>query len=93
MAENANLGIFKGVENNGTSFAPKQFLYQKVAVGMENPKMKSPSQFNKHTGRYCPGNNSVSYTAYMAEMQIWEFSKLSKTMVPPLHQNNLYSKR
>ena len=66
-AENANLGIFEAVENNGTAFAPKQSLYQNVAVGMENPKMQSPSRCNKGTGRYGPGNNPVSCTALRAE--------------------------
>ena len=31
-AENGNLGNFEAVENNDTSFAPKQCLYEKVAV-------------------------------------------------------------
>ena len=47
-------GNFQAVENNGTAFAPKQCLYQKVAVGMENPKMQPLSRCNKCTGRYCP---------------------------------------
>ena len=38
-AENGNLGNFEAVENDGTTFEPKQCLYQKVAVGMENPKI------------------------------------------------------
>ena len=29
-AENGNLGNFEAVENNGTAYAPKQCLYQKV---------------------------------------------------------------
>ena len=62
-AENGNLGNVEAVENNGTAFAPKQSLYQKVAVGMENPKMQSPSRCNKRTGRYTPVNNPVSCTA------------------------------
>ena len=65
--ENGNLGKFEDFENDGTAFAPKQSLYQKVALGMENPKMQSPSRFNKRTGRYNPGNNLVSCTAYRAE--------------------------
>ena len=36
-AENANLAKFEAVENNGTAIAPKQCLYQKLAVGMEKP--------------------------------------------------------
>ena len=66
-AENGNLVNFEAVENNGIAFAPKQCLYQKVAVYMENPKMQSPSRCNKRTGRYGPGNNLVSCTAYQAE--------------------------
>ena len=66
-ADNANLGIFNVVENYGTAFAPKQCLYQKVAVGMENPKMQSISPYNKRIGRYGPANNQVSCTVYRAE--------------------------
>ena len=40
-AENGYSGNFEAVENNGTAFATKQCLYQKVAAGMENPKMQS----------------------------------------------------
>ena len=40
-AEIANLVKFEAVENNVTAFATKQCLYQKVAVGMENPKMQT----------------------------------------------------
>ena len=65
-AENGNLGNFEPVENNGTAFAPKQCLYQKLAVGIENPKMQSPSRFNKRIGRYGPANNTVSCTTYRA---------------------------
>ena len=43
-AENANLGKFEDLENNGTAFASKQSLSQKVVVGMENPKMQSLSR-------------------------------------------------
>ena len=38
-ADNGNLGGFEAVDHNVTAFAPKQCLYQKVAMGMENPKM------------------------------------------------------
>ena len=50
-----------------TAFAPKQCLYQKVAVDMENPKIQSLSRCNKRTGRYGQANNPVSCTAYSAE--------------------------
>ena len=62
-----NLGIFDAVERNGTAFSPKQCLYRKVAEGMEIPNMQSVSRCNKRTGRYGPGNNPVSCTAYRAD--------------------------
>ena len=66
-AENGTLGNFEAVDHNGTVFAPKQCLYQKVAMYMENPKMQSLSRCNKRTGRYGPANNPVSFTTYKAE--------------------------
>ena len=66
-AENGNLGNFEAVENSGTAVAQKQCLYQKVAVGMENPKIQSPSRCNKRAGRYGLANNIVSCNAYRAE--------------------------
>ena len=62
-----NLGIFEAVVNNVTAFAPKQFLNQKVAGSIENPKMQSHSRCNKRTGYYCPANHPVSCTTYKAE--------------------------
>ena len=56
-AENGNLGKFEAVDHNGTAYAPKQYLYQKVAMGMENPKMQLPFLCNKRSGRYGPSNN------------------------------------
>ena len=66
-AENGNLGNFEAVENNGTAFALMQCLYQKVAVGMEIPKMQSISRCYKRTERYGQRHNSVSCTAYRSE--------------------------
>ena len=63
-AEYANSGIFDAIESNGTAFAPKHCLYQKVAVGMENPKIESLSQCKKRNGHYYVVNNPVSCTAY-----------------------------
>ena len=61
------MGNFEAIENNGTAFAPKQCLYQKVAVGMENQKMQLLYRCNKRTGRFGPENNPVSCIAYRAE--------------------------
>ena len=62
-AENGNLGNFEAVDRNGTVFAPKQFLYEKVATGMENLKTQSLWRCNNRTGIYGPGNHPVSFTA------------------------------
>ena len=40
-SDNGNVGNLEDVDRNGTLFAPKQSLYQKVATGMENLKMQS----------------------------------------------------
>ena len=66
-SDNGNLGNFEAVDHNGTAFTPKQCLYQKVAVGMENPKMQTPSGCNKLTERYGPANNPDSFTACRAD--------------------------
>ena len=97
-AENGNLGNFEAVENNGTAFAPKQSLYQKVAVGMENPKMQSSSRFNKRTGCCGTSNNLISCTAYRAENRnLGSFKAVENncTAFEPkqsLYQSNLYTK-
>ena len=56
---NFSLITLTTVENNGTAFAPKQYLHQKLIVGVVNPKIQTPSRCNKRTGRDGPGNNPV----------------------------------
>ena len=90
-AEYVNLGISHAVKSKGIAFQPKQCLYQKVAVGLENPEIKSLSRCNNRTARYGPAKIPVSCTAYWAE-----YSNLgildALEMVPPLHQSNIYTK-
>ena len=93
MAERGNLGNFEAVESNGTGFAPKQCLYQKVDVGMENQK----------SNHFLGALNALGVTARHITRfhaprtgpreEIWEISMLSKSVVPPLHQSNIYIKR
>ena len=66
-ADDGNLGNLEAVDHNGTVFAPKQCLYAKVAMGMENPKILLPSRCNKRTWRYCSANNPDSCTACKAD--------------------------
>ena len=85
-AENGNLGNFETVENNGTAFAPKQGLYQKVAVGVENLLIQSPSRCNKLTGRYSPTNNpvlSIGYRAVNGNLGNFEAVENDGTAFPP----------
>ena len=60
---------------------------------MENPKMQSLSRCNKRTGIYGPEITRLHASRRRPIMEIWENSKLSKTMVPPMHQRNVYNKK
>ena len=87
-----NLGIFEAVDDNGIVFAQRRCLLQKVAMGMENIKIRTLYQCKQRTGRYGPANNAVSAPRKVLQIYVWEFSKPSKTMVPSLHQANVYFK-
>ena len=86
-AENGNLGIFEHVENYGSDSAPNHCFYQKVAVGMEKEKCN----------RFVGATNALGFTERRItrfytpligpRVEIWKFSKLSKTMIPPVHQS------
>ena len=62
-AEYGNLVNCEAFDFNGTVFAPKQCLYQKVATGMGNLKMQSLSRCYIRTERHDPANHRVSCTA------------------------------
>ena len=46
---------------NGTAFAPKQWLYEKEAKGMESSKMYYPSRCRYHTYQCGAPNYPVSW--------------------------------
>ena len=48
-APNGNMRKFGPTNRHGTAFAPKQWLYQKEATGMESAKMYCPSRCRYHT--------------------------------------------
>ena len=77
-AVNGNLGNIEAVENNGTAFAPKQCLYQKVAVGLESPKMHSPSRCNNRTWRYGPAKTRFHSPRIAQRMEICELQRYQK---------------
>ena len=68
MAETGNLGQFRFANHNGTVYAPKQCLYQKVPMGMQSLKIQSLCRCNKHTGHYGLANFTRFYApTYMDE--------------------------
>ena len=92
-AENGYLGKFEAVENHGSAFEPRQCLYQKVAVGTENPKMQSLFGAINALGVTIRQINRFLAFRIGTRIDIWENSNLSKAMVPHLHQSNVYTKR
>ena len=80
---------------HGTAFAPKQWLYQKEAIGMESSKMYNPSRC-----RYCTYQcgAAIEVPHFMGDsigpgMEICGTSGQPIPMVPRLHQSNGYMKR
>ena len=49
MAQNGNFGKLGRTYGHGTVFAPRKYLYQKEATGMERPEMYSVSRCNNPT--------------------------------------------
>ena len=60
-APNGNMRNFGPINPNGTAFAPKQWLYQKEAMGMESSKMYCPSRCRYRTYDYVAANYPVSW--------------------------------
>ena len=62
-AQNGKFGKLGRTYGHGTVFAPKKYLYQKEAMGMERPEMYSVSQWNNHTYLCGPSKYPVSREA------------------------------
>ena len=58
-AENGNMRKLGRTYRHGTVFAPGQYLYQKVARGMERPKMYSFSRCKHPTYLCCSPNYPI----------------------------------
>ena len=79
---------------HGTVFAPKEWLYQKEATGMESSKMYCPSRCRYRTYQCGAANCPVSWGGSIGpKLEICENSTLSSPMVPRLQQSNGYIKR
>ena len=92
MPENGNLGIFEAIDDNGNVFTPRHCLHHKVAMGMENLKMKSISRCINTLGVTARQVTRIHAPRKVPKMEIWEFSKVSVTMLPSLHQGSVYIK-
>ena len=62
-AQNGKLRKLGRTYRHGTMFAPRQYLYQKEATGMERPEMYSASLCKKHTYLCGPSKYPVSIDA------------------------------
>ena len=62
-AKNGKFGILGRTYSHGTVFAPRKYLYQKEATGMETPEMYSVSRCNNPTYLCGPSNYPVSREA------------------------------
>ena len=58
--EKGNLRKFGSTYRHGTALPPMQCSYQTEAMGMEMPKMYSPSWCKNRTYMYGPANNPIS---------------------------------
>ena len=62
-AQKGKFGKFGWTYGHGTVFAPRKFLYQKEATGMERPEMYSVSRCNNPTYLCGPSKYPVSREA------------------------------
>ena len=62
-AQNGKFGKLGRSYGHGTVFAPRKYLHQKEATGMERPEMYSVSRCNNHTYLCRPSKYSVSREA------------------------------
>ena len=93
-AENGSMRTFGTTNPHSTAFAPKQWLYQKKATGLESSKMYCPTRCRNSTYQCGAANYYVSWVAvYRAKMEVCEPSGLPIPIVPRLHQSNSYIKK
>ena len=72
--QNGNMRNFGPTNPQGTAFAPKQWLYQKEATGMENSKMYCPSRCRYRTDQLGARNYPVSREVVQGPE--WKYAKL-----------------
>ena len=92
-AQNGNMRNFGSTNPHGTAFAPKKWLYEKQATGMESSKLYRHSRCRYGT-YHLRGSKIPRFMAGSIgpRMEICETSALPIPMVPRLHQSNGYIK-
>ena len=66
-AKKCNLCILGWTNRHGTVFAPRQYLYQNKATGMERQEMHFPKRWKNRTYLLGPSKNPVSKEAVEGE--------------------------
>ena len=73
-ASNGNMRNFGSTNPHSAAFAPKQWLYQKEATGMESPKMDWPTRCRHRTYHCVETNYPISWG--VEEGPEWKYAKL-----------------
>ena len=92
-AHNGKFGKLGRTYGHGTVFAPRKYVYQKEATGMERPEMYSVSRCNNPTylfGCHITSSRGGQYTAQNGKFGNWDGPM---AMVLCFHQGNMYTKR
>ena len=75
-AQNGKFGKLGRTYGHGTVFAPRKYLYQKEATGMERPEMYSVSWCNNPTYLCGPSKYPVSReVVYGPERKVWKLGR------------------
>ena len=73
-AQNGNMRNFGPTNPHGTAFAPKQWLYQKEATGLESQKMYCPSRCRYRADQFGARNYPISWEVIQGPE--WKYAKL-----------------
>ena len=79
-AQNGNMRNFGATNPNDTAFAPKQWLYQKKATGMESSKMYRPSRLRYRTHLCLEAKYPILWEVVLS--QEWKHAKLRPYQSP-----------
>ena len=78
--KNGYMRKFGTNNSHGTALAPKQWLYEKEATGMESPKMHCPSWCRYRTYHWVEAKYPVSWGVVLGPE--WKYTKLRAYQSP-----------